>query len=165
MATKIGQMPGGTTRHGMGNRPFASYSIMKDGNSLGLTHRVDDEGRTKWQAENGSEKSGLFLVHREAVEWLLGSRPSAPEQAPRDLAGQLAEAIAAKDSDPKPEPSPGSEAAPGESAPKAPEVEPEAAPEQPSAPEQPTPSAPKPPPAAAASARRHTTGRSKPKAA
>jgi hypothetical protein len=80
MATKV-QMPGGTRRHGVGNRPFASYSIVRVDEKgaetqIGLTHRVEEDGKTRWRAESGTEQSGLFDVHREAVEWLCGSRPS-----------------------------------------------------------------------------------------
>lgn len=101
MATKV-QMPGGTRRHGVGNRPFASYSIVRVDEKgaetqIGLTHRVEDEGKTRWRAESGTEQSGLFDVHREAVEWLCGSRPS-PE-APKGgkaTPEQLEAAVAAK---------------------------------------------------------------------
>jgi hypothetical protein len=67
------QMPGGTHRRGIGNRPYSSYSIHRlDGDGkevqIGLTHRVEDEGKTKWRGESAETSSGLFLVHREAVE-------------------------------------------------------------------------------------------------
>lgn len=78
------QMPSGTHRRGQGSRPYSSYVIFrldKDDKEvqLGLTHRITTEdGKTKWQGDNGKEKSGLVLVHRDAVEWLLGSKPKAP---------------------------------------------------------------------------------------
>ncbi len=79
------QQPVGTKRHGIGDRPYASYSIVKvDGEGkevqVGLTVRVEKDGKTQWQAENAkNEKSGLFLVHREACEWLLDPKPAKAE--------------------------------------------------------------------------------------
>lgn len=113
----VQQMPSGTHRRGVGDRPYSSYVIFRlNGEDkevqLGLTHREKDG----WVGDNGKEKSGALKVHREAVEWLLGSRPTAQPakpETPKDLTEKLKESIEAQSS-PK---SPDSEAAPGEPAP------------------------------------------------
>jgi hypothetical protein len=184
MATKTAQQPGGTRRQGIGDRPFQSYSILQGENGsavqLGLTRRVVKDGKQFWQAENGKATSPDFKVHRDAVLWLLGSLPEAPQvetsqteaTEPKDLEQQLAEAIEAKESDPK---EPVSEVVPGESAPEAPEVAPDVTPDHDTRDkdaaehedeshldvDHPALEQPKAPPAAAANARRHMTGRSK----
>jgi hypothetical protein len=110
----ISQQPMGTKRHGLGERPYASYQITKpDGANeveIGLTYRVVENGKTRWQAESKSkEKSGLFDTHREACEWLIdGPKPAAPKPEVKKTP--------AKKATPK---APSSKAAPGESAPKA----------------------------------------------
>lgn len=136
MATKQGQMPSGTHRRGVGDRPFSSYVIFRlDGENkevqLGLTHRVDLDGKPRWQGDTGKDKSPLLLVHREAVEWILSSQPSAAQPAPKpdeakqepDLTEKLRESVAAVKENPKDD----SEAAPGEPAPTPPAVEPKPA--------------------------------------
>ena len=136
MATQ--QMPKGTHRRGVGDRPYSSYVIYRlNGEDkevqLGLTRRVEDSsGKMRWQGDNGKDKSPLLLVHREAVEWLLGSRPATeqaePEskEAPKDLTEALRESVEAAKKENDPKAGPDSTAPERESVPQAPAPKPKA---------------------------------------
>lgn len=79
------QQPEGTHRVGIGPRPYASYSILQEKadnklDQVGLTRRVTEDGKTRWQGENTANvTSPLFDIHRDAVIWLVdGTAPEAP---------------------------------------------------------------------------------------
>jgi hypothetical protein len=106
----IAQMPEGTRRHGIGDRPFQSYSIVKvDGDKetqIGLTKRVEEDGKTVgWKAENGKATSPVQVTHRDAVIWLVDG-PAKPEpkkaaKAPAKAAAKPAAKTPAKAPAPK----------------------------------------------------------------
>lgn len=98
--------PEGTHRRGVGDRPYSQYVIYstdQDGkeSQLGLTHRVRDAaGKPRWQGEVGGGstevvRSPLLVAHKEAVEWIVGSQPQAPEVelTPPELTEKLKETV------------------------------------------------------------------------